>query len=72
MSNALIALMAGAAIWCLLIASILALVSLADHSDDDEDGAQAERDVARILEVTGPAPLERPHVRAGSAWGQSS
>ena len=38
--------------------------------DRSEDGAQSERDVQRIVEATQPAPLELPHVRAGTAWGE--
>ena len=42
--------------------------------DRDEDGAASEREVANIVAATRPAPLDdepRPHVRAGTAWGNS-
>ena len=40
--------------------------------DRSEDGAESERDVARIVEATQPMPLEveRRRIRAGTAWGQ--
>lgn len=39
--------------------------------DRSEDGAESERDVARIVEATQPMPLEqeRRRLRAGTAWG---
>jgi hypothetical protein len=71
MSNGLIMLMAGLGIWAVLIASICALVGLGRLEQEDEDGERAERNVARIVEATQPAPLEpeRRHVRAGTAYG---
>ncbi len=57
-----------AAMWLLL--AVMRLEKGAQEEFDDEDGAQAEANVARIVEATGPAPLEpRPHVRAGTAYG---
>jgi len=38
--------------------------------DRSEDGAESERDVARIVEASRPAPLERPHIRANTAYGK--
>ena len=50
--------------------------------EQDEDGEQSQRDVQRIVEASRPAPLDadegldelgtytqRPHIRAGSTWG---
>ena len=39
--------------------------------DRDEDGEEVSLRVREISEATGPVPLEpRPHVRAGTPWGQ--
>ena len=44
MSNALIMILAGAAIWGLLIASVCALVSLDRHEHDDDERLDTIRD----------------------------
>ncbi len=68
-----IAIIVGIVIYIALMWLLLAVMRLEKTpQEEDEDGAEAERNVARIVEATGPAPLEtdRPHVRAGTAWGQ--
>jgi len=38
----------------------------------DEDGEESARRVEEIVRATQPAELEpRPHVRAGTAWGET-
>ena len=44
MSNALIMILAGAAIWALLIASVVALVSLDRQEHDDDERLDTIRD----------------------------
>jgi hypothetical protein len=65
--------------WLLLRAGLLEKTPI----DQDEDGAQSERDVRHIVQASRPAPLDaddrleelrtytqRPHIKAGTAWGQ--
>ncbi len=68
-----ITIIVGIVIYVGLMWLLLAVMRLEKTpQDEEENGAEAERNVARIVEATGPAPLEtdRPHMRAGSAWGQ--
>lgn len=65
-------------IWLLLRAGLLEKTPV----DQDEDGAQSERDVRHIVQASRPAPLDaddrldelrtytRPHIKAGTAWGK--
>jgi hypothetical protein len=72
--NTIISIAIGATVYIALLWLLLAVMRLekcAEDDDDEEDGAQAEANIARIVEATQPAPLEpeRRHVRAGTAYG---
>jgi hypothetical protein len=70
--NAAITIIAGIIIYIVLMWILLAVMRLekTPHEDEYEDGREAEQRGREIAEATGPAPLERPHVRAGAPWGR--
>ena len=38
--------------------------------DKDEDALESEFDALTVIDASRPAPLEMPHVRAGTAYGR--
>lgn len=66
MTNALIAIAIGLAVWIALLACVLALFRFSRSSRADD---QALDDMEQAAAVSKPADLH-PHVRAGTAYGE--
>ena len=65
MSNFQIAILAGCVGWFLACVVVLMFLRGARRGAD-----QQLEDMEQIAAVSKPAPLEHPHVMAGTAWGR--
>lgn len=66
MTNALIALSIGLGLYVAAMLFILAILRMSKSTKEEDMAAD---DMEQAAAVSKPAPL-RPHVKAGTAWGQ--
>jgi len=62
--NTALAIAVGILVYVVLMALLLAVIRMKRTPNDQE-----LEDMEQIVAVSKPAPLERPHVKAGTAWG---